>query len=312
MNRITLATTAVAALAAGANAQFLFIPDSDADVVNIHSAQDGSAVELGAFDLNAAAAADNYTGSLTPIEARQVGSEVWVTDQLADRVWRFDATTRQPLGAIGGAGNNDGLLNNVRGFEVVGDTAFFATGSDGAFNEGIVSYDIPSNTLLGSTLGGIDGGDASFFDITRNGDELLVSNIDSGNDAILRFDLNLNLLGNFATSDGTSSFDFAQQVSVAANGDVLVSSFSLPSGVFRFAPDGTPQGIVAADGFGPRGNYELGNGEVLWTNGNFVQFDDNNILTGGSYRFITETSIPAPASATLLAAAAFATTRRRR
>lgn len=313
MPHLATGAAAIAALTTAAHAQNLLIPDSTGDVVNIFSGADGSVVELGAFDINAAAALNQYTGSLTPIEAKQIGNEVWVTDQLADRVWRFDANTRQPLTAIGGFGDTPGQLNNVRGWEVVGNTAYFATGTDGAFTEGVISYDIPSNTFLGSTTGGLDTADISFFDVQQVGNELYVSNIDSGNDAILRFDLSLNLLGTFAASDGETSFDFAQQITVAAsNGDILAGGFSPPSGIYRFSPDGTPQGIVAGLDLGPRAGWELGNGQVIFSNGAGVQTDALGVIAAGSGRFISPTSIPTPGAAATLAIAGLAASRRRR
>jgi hypothetical protein len=157
--------------------------------------------------------------------------------------------------------------------------------------EGIVRIDVPTQTVMDVFIEG-DPGDVSYFDVKLYNGELLVTNTDTGNEAIERFDLAGNFLGFFAQSDGTTSFDFAQQLNVrATNGNILAAAFSPPSGVYEFEPDGTSLGIVAGLDFGPRAAYELGNGEILWTNGSFLRSDTNVVLDDGSFRFISPTSV---------------------
>ncbi len=68
--------------------------------------------------------------------------------------------------------------------------------------------------------------------------------------------------------------------------------------------DGTNLGIVAGLDFGPRAAYELGNGQIAWTNG--AQFGTDSVAFGaGSFRFISATSaVPEPTSLSVLFAMA--------
>lgn len=265
-------------------AQNLFVGESGDDRVLLISAEDGSVLDANFLDIATQAVAAGV--SSTPIETLEVGDELWVSDQVADRIWRFERSGNY-LGDIG-----VDILNNVRGMEIVGDTVYVAQGSASAvLGEGIVRIDVPTQTVTDVFIGG-DPGDVSYFDVKFYNGELLVTNVQSGNEAIERFDLAGNFLGFFAQSDGVNSFDFLQQLNVrATNSNILAGGFSPPSGVYEFMPDGTSLGIVAGLDFGPRAAYELGNGEVLWTNGSFLRSDANIILDDGAFRFISPTSV---------------------
>lgn len=305
------AVAAIAAASPVAMGQFVWVVDSGNDVVHLARSSDGSIFQQNVIDINAAAAAEGYSGSLTPKEILQVGNELWVTDQVADRIWRFDAANFNHLGSIGSGGE----LNNIRGFEVVGDTAFIAQGSaSDVYGEGVVTYNITAGAFTGSFDGGFASGDISYNDVFYYNGELLVSDSDSGNDSIDRYDLNGNLLGLFATSDGLTDFDFVQQLSERADGNLLAAGFSLPAGVYEFAPDGTPLGIVAGMDIGPRGAFELENGEILYTGGINLRTDSGIILGGSGFNFqyFTGTSIPAPGAAAAIALGLGGLTRRRR
>ena len=196
--------------------------------------------------------------------------------------------------------------------EVVGNTVYVSMGSASDTQpEGIITVDATTEMITGNFASG-DAADISYFDVYHYNGELLVSNIDSGNDAIERFALDGTFLGNFATSDGETSFDFAEQMNArGSNGNLLLAGFSPPSGVYEFMPDGTPLGIVAGLDAGPRGAYELGNGEVLWTNGSFLATDSTTIVDGPSFRFISPTSIPEPTGLGLLIGIALLVVRRK-
>jgi hypothetical protein len=281
--RIAL-SVACLSLASVAQAQNLFVGESGDDRVLLISAEDGSVLDANFLDIATQATAAGV--SSTPIETLEVGDELWVSDQVADRIWRFDRSGGF-LGAIG-----VDMLNNIRGMEIVGDTVYVAQGTPSdVLGEGIVRIDVPTQTVMDVFIEG-DPGDVSYFDVKLYNGELLVTNTDTGNEAIERFDLAGNFLGFFAQSDGTTSFDFAQQLNVrATNGNILAAAFSPPSGVYEFEPDGTSLGIVAGLDFGPRAAYELGNGEILWTNGSFLRSDTNVVLDDGSFRFISPTSV---------------------
>jgi hypothetical protein len=231
---------------------------------------------------------------------------VWVSDQVADRIWRFDASSRSYLGAIG-----EGEFNNIRGMERVGDTVYVAMGSDSdTLEEGVITVDVGTQSISGR-FNGRDGADTSYWDVLSYGGELLVSNSDSGNDGIERYDTGGNFLGFFAQSDGTTGIDFPEQLTDRANGNILAAGFSPPSGVYEFLADGTSLGIVAGLDAGTRGVFELGNGEILWTNGSFLRTDSTLILDDGSFRFLSDTTIPAPSAAAPLALLGLAARRRR-
>jgi hypothetical protein len=306
MNRMCI----IAALAAGstmASANILVV-DSGNDVVSLLNGFNGSVIQQNFLDINAAAAAEGYTGSLTPKEAIEIGGEIWVSDQVADRIWRFDSLTGQPLGSVG-----SGELNNIRGMEVVGNQLFISQGSAGtSFSEGIVVYDLNANAFTGSFNGGFADGDISYNDVLFYNGELLVT--DSDSDSIDRYDLSGNFLGLFAESDGLTDFDFAQQMTIASNGNLLVGGFSLPAGVYAFQPDGTALGIVAGQDIGPRGAIELGNGEILYSGGINLRTDNGIILGGAGFNFqyFTATTIPAPGAGVALLMGLGAIARRRR
>ncbi len=291
---LTLAISAMS-WAGTAQAGSLLVVDSGNDKVGLYSGADGTPIDTDFIDIAAAATAVGYTGGLTPIEALEVNGEIWVTDQVADRIWRFDTSGNFVADLL------PGQIDNVRGFEVVGDTVYIAQGGNADQVEGIVTLDVPSLSLTGSFASGA-AGDISYYDVEFYNGELFVSNIDSGNDAIERFSIAGAFLGNFATSDGTTSFDFLQQLAPrTSNGNLLGGGFSVPAGVYEFQPDGTPLGIVAGLDGGPRGIHELDNGEILWTNGSAVQTDGGITQGSGQYRYITPTLIPEPAAISLLA-----------
>jgi hypothetical protein len=294
----------LASLAGAAQADFIFVPQSTTDTVMLLDSFDGSLVDANFLDIGAIAAAEGV--SSTPIEVLEVNNELWVSDQLADRIWRFDQSGGY-LGAVG-----VGELNNIRGMQLVGSTLYVSQGSDGTtFGEGIVTVDVNSGTVTGSFIDR-DPADVSYWDIAQVGNELYVTNSDTGNDGIERYSLSGDYLGNLVSSDGVTGLDFGQQIFQRDNGNLLVGGFSPPSGVFEFAADGTDLGIVAGLDFGPRAAIDLDNGDILWTNGTWVRTDTDILVEGSSFRFFTRTTIPAPGSLALLGLGSLATLKRRR
>lgn len=290
----------------------LLIVDSSQDRVVLLDSFDGSVLNANWIDIAAAAAADNYTGSTTPIEAIVVGSEIWVSDQLADRIWRFDTTTQSYLGSIG-AGTGD--LNNIRGMHKFGDTVYVSMGSDSDnFGRGIITIDAMSGAVTGQ-FNGREPTDTSYFDVNFYNGNLLVSNIDGGNDGLEIYSIDGSYLGNFVSSDGVTGIDFPQQINRTEDGNLLVGGFSPDSGVYMYDMFGNDMGVVAGAGFGTRAGYELGNGEIIWTNGSFIASDTRTILDDGSFRFITKVQgsfVPTPSSVALLGLGGLIAGRRRR
>ena len=277
--------------------------DSNTDQVLLLSGFDGSVINANFLDVASAASAAGTTA--TPIECIQVGNEFWVSDQIADRIWRFgsDGSLLSDIGA--------GQLNNIRGMHQVGDTVYVAMGSDSdVFNEGVITVDANTGAITGQ-FNGRDGADTSYWDITSVGNELLITNSDTGNDGVERYSLAGDYLGNLINSDGTTGLDFGQQIFIRDNGNLLIGGFSPPSGVWEYLADGTEVGIVAALDLGPRAAFDLGNGEILWSNGSFLATDSYTVAEG-SFRFFTGTNVPAPAPLALIALGGLTATRRRR
>lgn len=300
---ITIATITVSVGIAHAGPSNILAIDSDTDQVLLLSGFDGSIINSNFLDVASAAAAAGT--SATPIECIQVGNEFWVSDQIADRIWRFgaDGSLISDIGS--------GQLNNIRGMHQVGDTVYVAMGSDSdVFQRGIITVDANTGAITGQ-FNGRDPGDTSYWDIVSVGNELLITNSDTGNDGIERYSLAGDYLGNLVSSDGTTGIDFAQQMFIRDNGNLLVGGFSPPSGVWEFLADGTSLGIVAGLDLGTRAAIDLGNGEILWSNGSFLATDSYTVAEG-SFRFFTATNVPSPAPLALLGLGGLAATRRKR
>lgn len=277
--------------------------DSNTDQVLLLDGFDGSIINSSFLDVASAASAAGT--SSTPIECIQVGNEFWVSDQIADRVWRF-GSDGSFIGDIG-----SGQLNNIRGMHQVGNTVFVAMGSDSdLYDRGIITIDATTASITGQ-FNGRDPADTSYWDITQVGNELYVTNSDTGNDGIERYSLEGDYLGNLVSSDGVTGLDFGQQMFIRDNGNILVGGFSSPSGVWEYLADGTSLGIVAGLDLGTRAAIDLGNGEILWSNGSFLATDSYTVADG-SFRFFTATNVPAPASLAILGLGGLAASRRKR
>ncbi|MEL6796070.1 MAG: hypothetical protein AAFO89_04525 [Planctomycetota bacterium] len=312
-NRFRFVAAIAAGAAVSASGQNLLVPESGDDVVYLIDGFSGAVINSSFISIADAAAAVGYTGTSTPSEAIEVGNEIWVSDQLADRIWTFDRSGNF-TGQIGVDSFGDGQLNNIRGIEVVGGTVFAALGNNNAAGtvlEGVATIDVATRQISGG-FNGRDPLDTNYFDVFAFNGELLISNIDSGNDGIERYDTDGNFLGILASSDGTTGIDFPQQINArSSNGNLLVGGFSPPSGVWEFTDEGDSLGVVAGLDLGTRAGYELGNGEIIWTNSSLLATDAQTFAEG-SFRFFSPTSIPAPTSAALLGLGGLVASRRRR
>ncbi len=223
--------------------------------------------------------------SSTAKHAMQVGDQLWVSDQIFDSIFRYDLTGNY-LGLIGNAG-----LDNIKGMEVVGNQVWVTNAgtNNGASGDSIVFIDIASTSITGSIAT-----NGSLFDLVNYQGQVLASNI--GNDSLEWYDLNGNLTGTFHVSNGVNSIDFPQQLFASNNGNLLAAGFSAPSGIYQFDSLGNSLGIVAAQDLGPRGVLELGNGQIIWTNGSgFFVGSTNVFATSGQFlAFVDLTAIPEP------------------
>lgn len=309
MNRL-FGICAVIALSAGSASAtgVLLIPDSDNDRVMAFSPFDGSIINLNFItDIGAVGWALS-----TPVEAMQVGNEIWVSDQIEDRVQRFDLAGSF-LSSIGNAG-----LDNIRGMGLVGNSVYVANAgtANGAPGNALVQYDLNGNFIANIPMTG-----SSHDVLATSAGDLLVPDSTSNN--IERYLPNGSPLGAF--ENPASLINFPQQIAYRSNGNLLAAGFSgtVNAGIYEYDASGNQLSFWLGN-FGCRGVYELGNGRILatfgaGTGGRVVSINPAdgtfiNIIQGGiSGRYINYVDIiPAPGSVGLAGIAGLAAMRRRR
>ncbi len=216
----------------------------------------------------------------SPKDAIQVGTEVWVSDQVSDAIYRFN-----PSGAFIAA--ITGGMDNVRRMELVGSTVYVANSgtNKGAPGQAIVMFSTAGAPLLNFAVPGP-------FDVVGFQGDLPITNIVG--EHVERYTTAGAFVSTFHDSDGISGIDFPQQVSVDPSGDVTCAGFSSPAGLYEYdAATGTQLNYIAVAS-GPRGVRELGNGNLLFTDGTGVYIYDNTtlstttVLSGVSAQFIGE------------------------
>lgn len=293
MKTVVLALALGAAVSASQAQLYIMGVDSTNDGVSLFDAQTGALVQQNFIDLVAVDAG-------TPKHALQVGNEIWVSDQIRDSIFRFDLTGAH-LGTIGTTG-----LDNIKGMQVVGNQVWVtnAGSNNGSSGNSIVFIDIASQGIAGSVAT-----NGSLFDLIHYQGQLLGSNIT--NEALEWYDLNGNYVGDFVTSDGVSGIDFPQQLHARVNGNVLAGGFSPPAGVYEYDQFGNSLGIVAGVDQGIRGVIELGNGEIMWSNGAGF-WAGTELVLEGSGQYFSFVTIPAPGALALLGLGGLMGARRRR
>ena len=258
---------------------FLMIPDSVKDRILLFDAQDGSLIDDNFIDGSEETGLGIFQ---TPINAVQINQEIWVSDQVADAIFRFDLQGNY-LSVVGdndGDGDTDGL-DNIRGLEFVNGLVYVANAGDenDAPGDGeiVVVFD-----QTGNNLGFFDTGDP--YDIRAYNGELLINDINSesiGGEDIDRYSIdgvNSTLLGTLVESDGETGIDFPQQITIReSNGNILVGGFSRPGGIYEYDTEGNQVNFFdASAGFANivRAAYELDNGEIIWSGGDGVVVTD--------------------------------------
>lgn len=193
----------------------------------------------------------------TPKAILQVGQEIWITDQIEDRIDQFDLDGTH-LGAISGG------LDNIKGLALVDDSEVWVTNdgtSNGAPGEALVRFD-----LDGNNLGFISTGADTSFDIIDHDGHVYLSYID--NDRIEKRDYDGNVVENIVEPGVVS---FIQQIEIAET-DIYAAVFSNgtnPNGLYQFALD--DGSIIDSWSEGSlRGVKVLGNGEILYSSGSGV------------------------------------------
>lgn len=287
-----LATLIVAASAAASFAQFVIMPDSTNNRIVLFDPTTGALVNSNHFGLAGG----------TPIHAMQVGNEIWVSEQVGDRVSRWSLGGAS-LGAITGA------LDNIRGMQEINGTVYVTNAgtANGAPGAAVRMFDTAGNSL-GHFL---TPNAPSPFGILAHQGGMLVSS-SSANDDIHRYDLAGNPLGTF---HNTTALNFAEQMDYDPAGNVLVAGFSSNNVVRLNVNTGALVSSFTASG--ARGVYQLGNGNVLWSNSAGVHIYDSNLGTSsqvyaGGGRYLQYAPVPEPATLMVLGGGALALLRRRR
>ena len=236
--------------------QYVMMPDSTNNRIVLFDPNDGSVVNPALFPLAGG----------TTVHALQVGNEIWVSEQVGDRVsrWALDGTS---LGALTGG------MDNIRGMGLINGTLYVTNAGtqNGAPGAAIVMW-----STTGSPLGffSTSTGATSPFGVLEYRGDMLVSS-SNANDDIHKYSLTGTPLGTF---HNTTSLNFAEQMWYAANGDILVAGFS-SNNIVRLNPDvGTL--ISSFPASGARGVFQLLNGNIMWTNGSGAHV--YNVSTGTS------------------------------
>ena len=228
----------------------------------------------------------------TPIHSIQVGNEIWVSEQIGDRVsrWSLDGAF---LGAITG-------LDNVRGMALIGTTVYVTNAgtANGAPGNAVVRYST-TGTLLGSfSTAGL--APSPFAVLGHQGGILVASS--AANDDIHRFTLTGTSIGTFHNS---ASLNFVEQLAFASNGSILAVGFSSNNIAFLDPNNGNILSSFSAPD--ARGVFHLGNGNILWTSGagTFVYDPSTNtssLVYSGGGRFLEFAPVPEPSTVAIFGA----------
>jgi len=230
----------------------------------------------------------------TPIEVILSGDaqSLLVSDQVNDVVQQY-ALDGTYLGVFAPAGGADpSVVENLRGIDILETGHLLVTSAAGGNADSVAEFDLEGQ-FVGNFVEAGDGGLDDPWDITLAAGAYVSAN---GNDAILEFDpVTGDYVGDFAPIDS-----FPEQVSVAANGNLLVAVFSgNDQDVVELFPDGSVSSVIGVfeiSGF--RGIHELENGNLLASTGSGVyEIDRSGALidtkiTGVSGRFISRVTTP--------------------
>jgi hypothetical protein len=261
----------------------ILMPDSTNNRLVAFDPMNGALLTSNMFSLVAGA---------LPIHAIQVGNEIWISEQSGDRVgrWGLDGTF---LGQIGGGAT--GGLDNIRGMALIGDTLYVTNGGAGNGSPGansVVMYST-AGALVGSFQ--TTGLAPSPFGILAYQGGILVSS-SSGNDDIHRFTLLGTSLGTFHNS---TSLNFVEQLAFATNGSILAAGFS--SNNIAYLDPNTGAILSSFTASGARGVYQLGNGNILWTNSAGAHIYDvtagtSSLVYAGGGRYLEFAPVPEPST----------------
>lgn len=277
---------------ASATAQRVLIPNSLDRTVMQFDGFDGSLVSTSSIDLI------GLTSNLvtSPFEIIEIANgELWVSDQFADTVFRISPDGASLLGAAAGP------LDGLRGLAPHSGGALLTNSgtSGGAPGRGLVEVDAMAGTTA-TFAGGIIGNPFDAEPFQFNGvDGFLVSDI-TNEDIVFVEAANPANQQIFHDSDGLTGINFPEQVHVSDSGRVFVAGFSPPAGIYEYDPTtGAEINYIDTSALGVtslRGMHELGNGNLMVTNGSGVYVYDitagtiATIVMGVDARFISDVS----------------------
>jgi hypothetical protein len=315
---------AVAGIASSASAKYLMVTNfsSGNRSIMLFNKSNGSLVQQNWIVGDGAA---NVFNSQT--EALSIGSDVWISDQVQNKVFRYNLTTGTYKTALTGSGTTN--LSNIRGMARQGNTVFVANAGTG-FGNSIVKFDATTGAFLGSfaVQQFSTATTTSPWDIhvAANG-ELLVSNYSAstttGVSRIDRYDAAGNFLGNFYSNNNNAGTGLTLPQQINADGsNYLVGGFGFTTqaGAYQLNGAGAQAGFWG-NGLGIRASFRLDNGNLLITKGDGVWILDPNtnaitaVAAGSGFnaKYISEIAfIPAPGAMALLGLGGLIAGRRRR
>ncbi len=258
MKTALCATLTTLLLPAAAHAGGLMIPDSGTgDRIMLFSEVDGSLI-----DVNWIVETGSFVFT-TPKEAKVIGKEIWVTDQVADAIHRFDLD-RNYLSSITAHFNAGVVLDNMRGFGTDGTNVYVTCFHGTSAHRGIVIF-----STDGTPTGFFQASPTatnSLFDVSVLAGNLLISN--NTTDAVQRYTPAGVYLNDFATGIGD-----IQQADVLPDGTVIASSpIATPGveGIYHYNADGSLIRYIDTEpikpAFGehvPRAGWPLQDGNYL-------------------------------------------------
>jgi subtilisin family serine protease len=189
------------------------------------------------------------------------GNLLLLSDQLRHQIYAidFDGNFVGVFAPIGGADTS--ILQNMRGIAVSPDDTIWATSAAGGNAHAVPEFGA-DGSFLGNFIDNGAGGLAGPWFIEQRDDDILVTG--QASDTIHRFAPDGSPIDIFH-----EPISFPQQLQELDNGNILVSNFSAPSGVWELTADGELIDIYTGVGSN-RGVYELPNGNILTTNGSGV------------------------------------------
>ncbi|MCF7858585.1 MAG: carboxypeptidase regulatory-like domain-containing protein [Candidatus Cloacimonetes bacterium] len=245
----------------------LLIPESGDDKVMAFDPETGDLVDADFIPADPENLSTPIAASLHPD-----GNSILISDQIEDGLLQYDLDGNFMGWFAPAGGVNNAILDNVRGWDIKADGNILVTTASGSNSDAIVEFDTSGNHIgnfIANGAGGLDGPFCVLYRETQ--DDYLVSA--SSSDALHQYDNSGAYIG-----DLVAGLNFLEQFSITPSGNLLIAEFSTPSGCYEYTSDGTFVGhydVITS----LRGVYELGNGNILVTNGNGVfEIDRDNTL----------------------------------